>query len=189
MPLFMLIVAYLIGSFPTAFLLVRALRGWDIRQIGDGNMGAQNTWRQVSPGAGVAVGLIDGLKGALAILVARYFLPDQNWVLACGLAAIAGHNWPIFLGFRGGRGEATTIGIFAILMPVPMALSGLLGISTLLATHSVTKASAPLFISLPIFCYLFLHSPLLVVYSITLPSVVALTTYWRIKERRFVRPV
>ena len=187
MPLIILTLAYLIGSFPTAFLLVFALRGQDIRRLGDCNMGAQNTWRQVSPCAGLIVGLVDGLKGALIILITRHFLPGQNWIFLAGLAGVTGHNWPIFAGFRGGRGEATTIGIFTILMPIPMLLAGVLGISTLGATHSVTRASAPLFIALPVFCWYLTHSPPIVAYSILLPCLVALTTFWRVRRRRVVR--
>jgi glycerol-3-phosphate acyltransferase PlsY len=81
MSVFMLLLAYLLGSFPTAFILTKILRGRDIREMGDGNMGTQNVFHQVSPATGIAVGLTDAFKGALIVFRPRYW--DYLRVLSC----------------------------------------------------------------------------------------------------------
>ena len=184
---FMLVAAYFIGSFPTAYLLVLALRRQDIRSLGDGNMGAQNTFRQVSPAAGLTVALVDCLKGALVILIAREWGMGQTVIMLSGLAAVDGHNWPWFLGFRGGRGEATTVGVLLALAPLPMTLALMLGTLTLLITRSVSRASVPLFISMPLVCWYFGVEGWIIAYSMALPCLAGLTSYWRTKRPRLAR--
>jgi glycerol-3-phosphate acyltransferase PlsY len=180
MLVFMPLLAYLLGSFPTAFILAKILRGRDIREMGDGNMGAQNVFHQINPAAGIAVGFTDAFKGALIVTLARVMGLPQSIVLICGVAAVLGHNWPVFLKFRGGRGEATTIGILLTLMPWPMLVSCTLGLITLLKTKNVTLSSAPLFISLPLLCWLFNTQAELIIYSMVLPSLVGFTHFLRV---------
>ena len=120
MPWLIVLLGYFLGAIPTAYIASRLLRGEDIRQMGDTNMGAANTFRQLGVKAGTAVFFIDAGKGELAILIAQAANTPQVVVLITGAAAVIGHNWPVFIGFRGGRGESTTIGVLATLMTQPM---------------------------------------------------------------------
>ena len=109
--------AYVLGSVPSAYIAGRVARGVDIRTVGSRNVGALNVLHQVGPGAAIAVLLVDVLKGSLAILMAMWIF-DSPWALASGgLAVVAGHNWPLFLGFRGGKGAATVLGVSLAVMP------------------------------------------------------------------------
>ncbi|MBU1061975.1 MAG: glycerol-3-phosphate 1-O-acyltransferase PlsY [Candidatus Omnitrophica bacterium] len=118
------LVAYLIGSIPTAYIFGRLLKGIDIRQFGSGNVGATNTFRVIGKIPGLIVLLIDMLKGFIcATYIADVFLfispvirPELYRVIA-GLAVIAGHNWPVFLKFKGGKGVATSAGVVIGLIP------------------------------------------------------------------------
>ncbi|MCL6621912.1 MAG: glycerol-3-phosphate 1-O-acyltransferase PlsY [Syntrophobacterales bacterium] len=113
---------YLVGSFPTGLVVARVLGGPDPRQAGSGNVGAANLYRLLGPRAGGLTLAGDALKGALPVLVASYSLrPLGPWqesaVAAVGLAAVLGHVWSLFLGFRGGKGVATAFGVLAVLTP------------------------------------------------------------------------
>ncbi len=112
--------AYLIGSIPWPYLVVRALRGVDIRTIGDGFMGTSNVWRAVGRKAAVAVFLGDMAKGALALLLTRWLGAPAYTEVLVGPAAVAGHIWPLFLRFRGGGGAAVAIGALWALLPREM---------------------------------------------------------------------
>lgn len=90
----------------------------DIRQVGDGNMGARNTFKMLGPRLGVIVALADILKGSFSIFIARGFGMDLNWQCITGASAIAGHDFPIFAHFRGGQGLATSYGTMLVLFPV-----------------------------------------------------------------------
>ena len=112
--------AYLLGSIPTAYLVVKRLTGADVRHVGSGNVGATNVTRTAGFGPGLFVFLLDGLKGWAAVaLVAPAVLPDGSPTarLACGVAAVVGHTAPVFLHFRGGKGVATSIGVLLGAMP------------------------------------------------------------------------
>jgi len=109
-----LIFGYLLGSIPTAYLIALAKTGGDTHALGVGNVGGLNTIRQVGMSAGLAVIVIDIVKGALTIILAYYALKvDTIFVLGAGVMAVVGHNWMIWLGFRGGRGMAATVGVLA----------------------------------------------------------------------------
>ncbi|MCH8226554.1 MAG: glycerol-3-phosphate acyltransferase, partial [Chloroflexi bacterium] len=107
----LLLISYFIGSVPTAYLATRLLKGQDIRQLGDRNVGAANVYRSVGPGIGVAVGIIDIAKGAVAVLLVKGLVDSTGLEMTAGVAALAGHNWPVYLGLRGGRGAATAVGV------------------------------------------------------------------------------
>ena len=148
-----IIIGYLIGAIPTAYLAGRWLRRKDIRELGDGNMGAQNAFREFGPATGIAVGLLDACKGALSILIPRAFNAPLPIVMASGAACIIGHNWPAFLGFRGGRGEAPTIGIFYVLLTQPMLILTAPGFLVLFLTRNVIIASIVVFVPLPLLAW------------------------------------
>ena len=107
--------AYLLGSVPASYLAARLFRGIDLRQCGTGQVGAGNLWRMTSWKLGLPVGLFDLSKGLAMVLVAKSAGLDVSQQLAAGLAVIAGHNWPLFLRFNGGRGISTTMGVIFIL--------------------------------------------------------------------------
>ncbi len=124
------IVSYLFGSFPTAILAGKLLKKIDIRDYGSGNAGATNVFRVLGWKAGLSVLLIDMLKGFIPVFfIAPYFQPNPDTVIyyqvAAAVAAIAGHIWTIFAGFKGGKGVGTSAGAFLGLAPLPL-LSALL---------------------------------------------------------------
>ena len=111
---------YLIGSIPFGLLLTKAAGLGDIRKVGSGNIGATNVLRTGRKGLAAATLILDGLKGAVAVLLARYLLGDQDLVV--GTAAVLGHLFPVWLGFRGGKGVATGLGVLlAAAWPVGLA--------------------------------------------------------------------
>jgi glycerol-3-phosphate acyltransferase PlsY len=129
--------AYLVGSIPTAYLLSRLLRGVDIRRIGDGNVGALNTYRHISRWAGVLVALLDIAKGSAVTLLARHTGLPIRWVLVVGAVAVLGHDFMLYLGFHGGQGMATIAGVLLVVLPVPT----LAGIGIALFLKYVAKQS------------------------------------------------
>ncbi len=120
-----LLVGYLISSIPFTYGLVRFIKGIDIRKHGSGNVGAANVFRTVGRGAGIAVGAMDIFKGWLALAVVCAWHPDiPAWAkIASGVAAIAGHNWPVWLKFHGGKGVLVSSGLFVYLAWLPMLIS------------------------------------------------------------------
>ena len=116
--------SYLIGAVPTGYLIARKAMGIDIREHGSGNPGAANVYRTVGKWAGITTFLIDGLKGFIPVSLALHVFPGDYWqAILCGTIAILGHMWTIYLKFRGGKGVATSAGVFAALLPIPTALA------------------------------------------------------------------
>jgi glycerol-3-phosphate acyltransferase PlsY len=111
---------YLAGSIPFAWFLARR-RGVDLRTAGSGNVGAANVLRTSGVADGVVAMCLDALKGALAVLVAQRLAAGPATPVAAGLAAVIGHIYPLWLGFRGGKGVATAAGVFGVLTPVAVA--------------------------------------------------------------------
>ena len=182
MPWLIIVLGYFLGSIPTAYIAGLILRGVDIRQVGDENMGAANAFRQLSPKAGVAVGIIDAGKGSLAILIAQATNMPQAAILAAGAAAVIGHNWPVFIGFRGGRGVSTTIGVLLTSVTQPMLIAAMPAVIVLIVKRNVSLACAFLFIPLPLACWLLGVSGSLIVYSIALPCLIGLTHLLRTRQ-------
>ena len=183
MPWIIIVLGYLLGALPTAFLAGHFLRGVDIRRVGDENMGAANAFRELGPAIGIGVGLIDGAKGALAVLLAQSAGLSQLGVLTTGLATVIGHNWPVFIGFRGGRGESTTIGILLVLVTRPMLILAIPTVVTLIIKKNVNIASAVLFIALPVVGWVMHISGILIAYGIAMPCLVGFTHYLRVRGR------
>ncbi|MFA5260408.1 MAG: glycerol-3-phosphate 1-O-acyltransferase PlsY [Candidatus Omnitrophota bacterium] len=157
-----LVLSYLIGSLPTGYVLGRLLKGIDIRHYGSGNVGATNAFRALGKGPGLVVLIIDILKGALAV-VALGSLLSLDGIVECvllGIAVVCGHNWTIFLRFRGGKGIATSLGVliglaikFAVLRPV-LLLTLFVWIITFILSHTVSLASLVAALALPCFMML-----------------------------------
>ena len=178
----LVLVGYLIGSLPTAYVFGKRIKGRDIRGLGDGNMGARNAYHELGHKTGILIFFIDTAKGCLPILIAKYFNAPQSIVLLTGAATVAAHNWSVFVGFRGGRGEATTIGILLVLMPESFLIVVGPAFVVLLLKKNVILASAVFFISLLLVNW-WLHVPgILVFYGIALPIIVAITHYFRVRN-------
>jgi glycerol-3-phosphate acyltransferase PlsY len=118
-----LLVAYLLGSIPSAYIVSQFLVGKDIRELGNGNMGAKNTYHSVGLLAGLLVAVADITKGALAIKIAQSAQVSYESVLAAGVCVVLGHDFPIFARFRDGQGMATVVGVFGMLFPREMILA------------------------------------------------------------------
>ena len=182
MPWLIVILGYFLGSIPTAYIASRLLKGRDIRQMGDGNAGARNAFHQLGAKAGIGIFLIDAGKGALAIFIANAVSLPLVAVLFTGVTAVIGHNWPVFIGFRGGRGEATTIGVLLTVITQPILIVAGPALAALLILRNVPKASAVLFVPLPLVCWWFGMPGLLIGYSIALPCLVGFTHFLRTRQ-------
>jgi glycerol-3-phosphate acyltransferase PlsY len=153
-----LAISYLLGAIPTGYLAGRLLKGVDIRQLGSGNVGATNVFRNLGAKAGVAVLLVDMAKGLLAVtLVPRLLsLAPNHWdTLACGLVAVLGHDYTCFLNFKGGKGVATSAGLLLGLEPAATVLALLVFAAVTLAGRMVSLGSLLAALSLPFFMFLF----------------------------------
>jgi len=163
-----IIIGYLLGSIPTAYIVSRIRKGIDIRNIGSRNMGGANVMREIGAREGVLVGLIDIAKGVGAILIAQALNISELWVFGAGFAALVGHNFPVFARFRGGRGSATIIGIFLVLAPGAMLITLVVVAIPFFTTR---KFGAALLIGLgllPLFLWLLEGSLALVRYALVI---------------------
>jgi len=128
--LLVITIAYLLGSIPSAYIVGRLLKGLDIREVGDGRIGMAATFRRVGLLGAIIVGIMDVSKGAAAVLLAQKLGLPLLIVLLAGLTVVVGHNWSIFLRFRGGKGALTTYGVLVSLMFwqffIALALAGVL---------------------------------------------------------------
>ena len=150
MGFFSLILGYLLGSIPSGWLAGRWLKGIDLRELGSGSTGATNVLRQVGKGPALVVFLIDVGKGAAAVLLARAF-GQSDWIqVLAGLTALAGHIWPVWLNFKGGKAVATGFGMFlGLAWPVGLASFGVF-LLTLLLFRIVSLSSVLAAVSLPL---------------------------------------
>jgi len=124
--------AYFLGSIPFGYVVARLFRGVDVRTLGSGNIGATNVGRVLGRGWGLLVFVLDVLKGFLPAY-AGLLLSGRDLGLIAGMAAVLGHNWPIFLGFRGGKGVATSCGLFLAVFPKGLVISlGVWGVAVAL---------------------------------------------------------
>ncbi|WP_248925409.1 glycerol-3-phosphate 1-O-acyltransferase PlsY [Paenibacillus hamazuiensis] len=147
-------IAYLLGSISFSYTAGKLLKGIDIRNHGSGNAGATNTLRVLGKGPAIAVLILDALKGTAAIWIGYAISGGSSLVEAlCGLAAIVGHNWPVYYGFRGGKGIATTIGVMATLALVPSLYAGVVAILAIVFTRYVSLGSLLFAALLPILSY------------------------------------
>ncbi len=156
------IASYLIGSIPVSYLVARYWKGIDIRHHGSGNVGSTNVWRNAGPLAGLLALAGDLGKGALVILLARYF-GDPLLVALSGMAVLVGHSWSVFLGFKGGKMIATATGVLAAVSPPVLALVAVIWFLVVGITRYVSAASIVAVVSMPIFMLaLHLEPPYLV---------------------------
>ena len=166
-----IIIGYLLGSIPWAFTIAKLRKGIDIRDVDVGNVGAGATFRQVGVWEGIFVIFADAGKGAGAVFVAQLLGAPELWVFGAGFAAVLGHNYPLFIGFKGGQGAATIIGVFLVLAPAAMGITLLLIGAVLFTKPSLfvqrfffgIACAAP---ALPVLIWLFDGSMALIIYSV-----------------------
>jgi len=146
-----LLIAYLLGSIPAAYIITRLRTGKDVRRLGGGNVGARNVFAEVGKGAGIAVGIFDVGKGAAAVAIAHWLLDaPQPFLLAAGLAVVAGHIWPIYLKFTGGNGLATSLGVLSVLMTRELLIALAITLVFLVATRNPVLSVNLSLLSVPI---------------------------------------
>jgi len=151
--------AYLLGSISFAVLLVRLRTGRDIRTEGSGNAGATNVARAHGKALGIAVALLDAAKGAAAVLLVRAVTADPRYAAAAAFAAILGHVFPVFYGFRGGKGVATAIGAFLVLAPLPTLVCVGVFLLVVIVTRYVSLGSVLAMVLLPPVAGALFHAP------------------------------
>ncbi|HWS56594.1 MAG TPA: glycerol-3-phosphate 1-O-acyltransferase PlsY [Pyrinomonadaceae bacterium] len=153
------LLAYLLGSVPFGYLLVRLKGAGDVRETGSGGTGATNVTRRAGRAAGLLTLLLDAAKGALAVVLARQFLTGDFgvnwWVAAAALAAVAGHVFPVWLRFRGGKGVATGLGVFLSLAPLAVLCALPAFVLVVWATRYVSLGSMTAAALLPLLVWLF----------------------------------
>ncbi|PWI59090.1 glycerol-3-phosphate 1-O-acyltransferase PlsY [Sulfoacidibacillus thermotolerans] len=171
-----IIFAYLLGAISSSYIAGKVASGVDIRDHGSGNAGATNTLRVLGPKLALLVLVADIVKGILAIAFAHLATNGSQWAMALsGLAAIIGHNWPIYFNFRGGKGVATTIGVLATLSFPPALYAGLVAIALLLLTRYVSLAALTFVTLTPIF-QIAMHTPAPYIW---VSVIILLMTFWR----------
>ena len=146
--------AYLLGSIPSAYLVARVAAGVDIRQLGNGNMGAKNTFKSLGWLPGLVVVSADMGKGALAMAMARHFELPEIILMLAGVCVVLGHDFPLFLRFRDGQGMATIVGVLGVLFPRETGLALVLFCIALAITHNWDLSCGIGFVLLPILLWL-----------------------------------
>jgi len=180
-----LIIGYLLGAIPSAYIITRLVKGKDIREIGGGNVGARNVFVEVGKAAGIGVGIFDVAKGAGAVTLATWLLElegpkvwttDTPWlfVLGTGLAAVAGHIWSVYLKFTGGNGLATTLGVLAIVMTRELLIALAVTIILVFITRNIILSVNLSLIVVPISGWFIENSWLAILFPIVLVVVMLL---------------
>ena len=178
-------IAYLLGSIPFGYLLVRIFRKEDIRTTGSGNIGATNVARSGAKGLGFATLLLDLGKAYLGVKIAQYLAPgNYDVAVAAAIAAILGHVFPIWLGFRGGKGVASALGVF-LALTWPSALSILaVFIVVFLLTRYVSLASIVASASFPLFAFHFVpqRTPIVIFGFLFIPILIIVKHHQNIRR-------
>ncbi|MFC1939569.1 glycerol-3-phosphate acyltransferase [Chloroflexota bacterium] len=169
------IIAYLLGSIPAAYVITRWATGKDIRQLGGGNVGARNVFTEVGKGAGIGVAVFDIGKGAAAVAIAHWLLNAPTlFVLAAGLAVVAGHIWPVFLKFSGGNGLATILGVLSLLMTRELLIALAITVLLIVITHNTILSVNMSLLSVPVSAWLLRESVLFIIFPILLIIIMAI---------------
>lgn len=156
MSVFLILLAYLLGSAPMGYLVVKLVKGDDIRKYGSGNIGATNVGRVMGKKWAIAVGIFDITKGGLALLIARVLGVSSPQLLSLlGVVAVLGHNFPVWLKFKGGKGVATSFGVIFMFYPLASILGGVVWYCVMKVSRYVSLASMISLASTPIWLKLF----------------------------------
>jgi glycerol-3-phosphate acyltransferase PlsY len=157
--LILIVVSYFLGSIPFGYLIVSVKTGSDIRQTGSGGTGATNVSRRAGKAAGILTLVLDALKGSAAVFIAKILVADPHhsmwWVGLAGLAAMLGHIFPVWLRFRGGKGVATGVGVFLVLAPLAVLVSGVIFVIIVWTTRYVSLGSMTGALGVPAFAWIF----------------------------------
>ena len=165
-----LLIAYLLGAIPFGYVLVKLTKGADVRASGSGNIGATNVLRTAGRAEGVATLILDIAKGFVAVWIASELTKDSPlWTSLAALAVMAGHAFPVFLNFKGGKAVASFIGAFLYLTPLPLALALLLFVIAVARTRHISAGSILAAGAFPFGVWLILHPP----FEITLAAFIA----------------
>jgi acyl phosphate:glycerol-3-phosphate acyltransferase len=176
-------IAYLLGSIPTSVWIGKAFYNIDVREFGSGNAGATNTFRVLGKRAGVPVLIIDILKGTLAVALAylsAYEIQSSEFInlqIGLGIAALIGHIFPVFAGFRGGKGVATILGVVICILPLACAISLSIFLIVLFSTRIVSLSSMLAGISFPIILNFVVgnSNPVLTIFSLVVATLLIVT--------------
>lgn len=175
-----LILGYLLGSIPAAYIVTRIVKGKDIRQMGGGNIGGLNVYREVGAIPAALASIVDIGKGAAAVAIALWLLKvDTPFVLLAGLISVVGHNWMVFLKFSGGKGMGTTFGALLVLLPFygyPEGLAILFGtiIIPFIITRNVALSMGTGLLSLPFITWLGINSGIGIIISVIVDIMIGL---------------
>jgi len=175
-----LLIGYLLGSIPSAYIFTRMKTGKDIRQMGGGNVGGYNTYKEAGILPAIGVAIVDLGKGAAAVAIAHWALHlDKPYVLIAGVGAVIGHNWMVWLKFKGGRGMGATIGILSVVLPlygyaVPEFLVFLgLSLIPLVITRNVALSMGIGLVALPFIAWLGMGDGWFVIWSVVVGLLIA----------------
>ena len=168
-----LVLSYFLGAIPSGYLITKKIKGFDIRNYGSGNPGAANVYRIVGKKAGWATFTCDALKGAVAVVLAKFLAPEVAWLpIACGFMAICAHMWTVFLKFRGGKGVATSAGVFGALLPLPTIIAFLSFIIVVWRTGRISPGSILACVVLPLAAWLTGASLPYIIFCVIVASIV-----------------
>lgn len=149
------LLSYVVGSIPNGLIWGKMFWDVDLRTHGSRNIGATNAWRTIGKAAGILIFLLDFLKGVLAVYFGILFVGSPLAMTICGLVAIGGHSASVFLGFKGGKGVATGLGVIAMLMPKVTLIVFLLWLAIVYATRYVSLGSIVAAVCVPLLAYFF----------------------------------
>jgi glycerol-3-phosphate acyltransferase PlsY len=175
-----IVIGYLLGSIPTAYLTTRMATGKDIRRLGGGNVGGLNVYREVGFLPALVVALVDLAKGAAAVAIAQWLLDvSPPFVLAAALASVVGHNWMVWLKFSGGKGMGAAIGSLVVLLPLygypwGLAIFFVVILIPFLVTRNVALSMGVGLLAMPFIAWLGMHSGLFVIFSVAVGLIILL---------------
>lgn len=170
--LWLIALGYTLGSIPFAFLLARRWGRVDLRTSGSGNLGATNVFRTCGPVVGLGALTLDLAKGAVTVVLARQFGDDSTAPTVAGVAAVIGHVYPVWLGFRGGKGVATSCGVFALLAPLATAIASVAFVITVWGTRYVSLGSVAATVLLGPLAYVTSAPPAVVIGAVIAAAII-----------------
>lgn len=182
------VIGYLLGSIPSAYIAGRVASGKDVRRLGGGNVGGLNLYREVGALPAALAGIADVCKGAGAVAIAYWLLDvTMPWVLAAAVAAVVGHNWMLFLKFSGGKGMGATIGALFVLFPIydyAIGLAFFFGVVLILyiITRNVAIAMGGGIVIVPFIAWLGMGSSQFLIFSLVLAFVIAIKFFPTAKD-------
>lgn len=177
------LVSYLIGAFPTAYILAKLVKGVDIRTLGSGNMGATNVWRNIGKTSAIITLIIDIFKGWIVIYIAKMFFYGQDVVqVFAGIFAIIGHSFPVYLNFKGGKGVATSGGVFLALAPKAIGLALPIFVVLVAIFKYISLGSIISSLSIPFFVLIFGYNVSVFWFSCLIAGVVLIRHKTNIKR-------